>query len=619
MDVRADTATDVASEIAKPATKIDMNTDTNIYLTTLQAAYEPQKEFYSRPNAVMVLSRLLQRYIDRQAEPVLYVFSRQLSHVAFIKRVQEILKTAKSDGVVQVMKASNDIKDMTVGGDLFNMLTTFLNIFPEYLQYIDHPDIRASAGQDFWGNTTRDLIKNFMALHRSGLNSNNHEQLERIAALVPEDMASEFADFLLEQLNVTDRPEASRSGLYKGWVCVALSTLAKKLTENPSKKKAISEILFKTHLPGASSDFSNIGLCLALSSLSHDEDTLKTTADNLQRYVANQLSHFQDQFNSKTLSVSLNMPKAFVALHQLEKYYASHLTRSSIIRLLISPENIYPFRTGIAELHPWILQPELKAELQSFFKRLLDHDNFTALVPLFWSWASKTNEASILNEEFFSELSVATSSLKIPSSTNTRFRENLMFLQIDSPQYVTPKDQHTIAENLIKVLDKNSTLELSAKNRIEIHTMMPSLQSWFTAKSLKTAMQGIKYSMYNHPEHNKLARISGAKALFALAQGSDQLTPADFKSFRDELLNDLANDAEIRIEAAAALQEYAHSAHVNQLPDLLMCLRSIPSNNIPAKLLMADVHDTYLAKMSPLQMQAVSGSTNKENMKPGVK
>lgn len=368
----------------------------------------------SKPTPAFVLASLLERYIKNADVPYKLpsllggytVINRDFTHTEDANSFLETSNNSNWIAATLTKIGTTQLADAIKSGTDFGlMLIPFFKAYPEYIHYLQNVDARKKVMEEAklcpGSGSHAEWQSSFEKNHIDGKCSDDYEVLVTYAEQLPKTMAAEYAKFLLKQLmsngrfpNETDksakRPE-TYPGIYAGWVGVALSKLAKHL--EPNQKKDVCSYLVKTLEKTELKSLSNIGLCLALSTLATDDLTKSKTADRLHKYIGDQLRNKETgtdlviEFQSKVKNVSKYMPLLFQAMHNLSAE-TKNQSKALVFEILLDKDYLYAYREGLSILFDWLEPRNLVAlyEVMSYQSAagLEVHQNFTDIIPLFW-------------------------------------------------------------------------------------------------------------------------------------------------------------------------------------------------------------------------------------------
>ncbi len=429
-----------------------------------EATYVDYKDFVrdlvikspTTPDAAFILKNLLQQYIANAKVPY-KVQTLLLGSISYKNRA--FTHTKDADQLLQCFDDNDWLKNtLTTIGSKFTeaihsgtefglMLTPFFKTYPEHIHFLQSEAARKKVITEAQlcpgAGTFADWQASFQQNHIDGKCSEDYEVLSHYAELIPKSMAVDYATFLLKQLRTkgkfpnepaenAQRPE-EYSGMYAGWVCVALSKLVNKL--EPNQKKDVCGYLIKELEKTDLKSLTNIGLCLALSALSTDAETKAKTVERLHKFLGDQLRNKQTginltiEFQSDVSSVSTYMPFLFHAMLNLGNE-AKTQSKALVLEILLDPQYLYAYRQGLSILFDW-LEPR---DLETFYD-VLSHDSaagvqkhpqFAEIIPLFWQRMTLDPKGvkinSIVDKSYIQVYQAALAELTNPNS-NTKWTD----------------------------------------------------------------------------------------------------------------------------------------------------------------------------------------------------
>jgi hypothetical protein len=510
------------------ANKIDVTGNDNIYLAALKKLYVNFKS----PTPEQALLAVMQEYLNKGEG---YISQYTLHHKQTASDIKSMLEKKQWNDALTHL---DTVKDLTLAGDFALALATYFNFFPSTMGAKLKPVFEKSLGQNIWQSSTNERLMQFMTNHKNGIGNNDHEQLEQIASSVPKEMADQFADFLLGELDNDKRPKNTRrtdferSGLYAGWVCVGLGKLASQLSEQ--KKLQVCERL-KLILRSKQHDRRLIGAVIAISKMTKDGDLLGEAANTIHEYTKSNLLFLKDDFSSDNATVATYLPKLFAILFDFESHYKQE-KRDELIRLVTGPHDLFALRAGIHTLHSWMQDAEREALLTT----LQAQPKFEVLFPYFFSWLNTIKCGDKLSDKYYQTLKNLMNEFQ-DEDFRTTYSEHLACIATDTT--LKPEAKRKII-SLLSVKIEESCLDhaFQPEQKSNLYKAPSMITDWLkdyppqSEQLLNTLIGALGH--HNNHDHGLRAKIMATIFTFIPFRSFDS------SKLRDELLEVLSKDAD---------------------------------------------------------------------------
>lgn len=584
--------------------KDNQTADAKDYFRALMAYYVAQAGMFRHhsDDANKCLSILVEQE-QKPAEPEKPSFAEGTSNENDDEAEEEIpRKFARKDpGIVAALKFVNEIAATIVADKHFaTLLNTFFSCFPEYFPEPEDNLIKLGKAKklDLWQEDVTTAIRKFIAVHSSGNGTNDHAVLQDLAIAIPtQQLADEYAAFLLkEALKDIDR-DGPVKGTYKGWIYAALGKLSGRLS--PKKQAEVNGVLLSVFFSDPEyKDISTIGLCEALANINPKvaNFTLSKLADYLYTYLSKNLEALAKNADSYPQTFPLYLRKAFDLLVQLKEHFKLPDTRiDSLVRQLLKNEYRYTLREQLVQLESWI-SPSTRLAL---LKTLPDDNHFLEMATTFWHWLrlDHSEQAAELRKKFNAQIRPSRMEISGVINHDTAANEHMRFLvAVDEVQLgMSNADIKTltvahvgIIDNLINELIEDNTNGTQFKVRNELHKTLVTGKEW-TSRDQRFVIAELlaASSCKSKYEINDDIRLSAA---CAAAEYSQCLRLSVEKTrFINDMLPFL-DGPKARI-AAEALRAFASNTNQEDLPQFMTMLMTKKSEY--AQLLLIEMHGMY--------------------------